>query len=114
MGRGLVMQDGKRDGTDGRRRAVLRGIVLLAAAGAATARPAAAMRPLAVEDYRAVLDEGCGATAYHRRQFDEAAARLGVALSAEQRAAILARQLCPTCGCLLAEALAMPAPALPF
>ena len=100
---------------EGRRR-VLKGLGALAAAAplAMAAGPAAAVRAVETEDYRALLDEGCGATGYHRRQLDEAAERLDIRLTAEQREAILARLLCPTCGCLLVEAMASPAPGAAF
>ena len=86
------------------RRRVLRTIGILAAggAGALVAGPAAALRVVASEDMQAVLDEGCGATAYHLRQIDEVVKSLGLSVTKEQRAQLLAGLTCPTCQCPLA------------
>ena len=97
---------------DSERRGALKAFGLLAIgsglglAGVLAARPAAAVTALASRDYGAVLDQGCGANAYHRRMLDEAAAKLGVELTEEQRTAVLATVACPTCGCPLLPAVA--------
>lgn len=98
------------------RRGALRafGALLAGATAAGMARPAAAFRVLDGKDLRAVLDEGCGATAYHRRVLEETAAALGTDLTAEQRRAALASLPCPTCGCNLVQAAALADGAAPF
>lgn len=90
------------------RRGALRafGALVAGAAAAGLARPAQAFRVLDGNDLRAVLDEGCGATAYHRRVLAETAATLGTELTPERRRAVLAAMPCPTCGCNLVQAAA--------
>ncbi|AWK88529.1 hypothetical protein DEW08_19085 [Azospirillum thermophilum] len=63
--------------------------------------PAAALQMLPTDDMRGALDQGCGATAYHRRLIDEAVRVAGAGLTAEERSALLARLSCPTCHCPL-------------
>lgn len=91
------------------RRGALRafGALIAGAAAAGLARPAAAFRVVDGNDLRAVLDEGCGSTAYHRRALADAAAGLGTDLTPEQRRMVLASLPCPTCGCNLVQAAAI-------
>ena len=93
---------------DGERRSALKTLGLLAIGSGLglAARSAAAVTARDSRDYGAVLDQGCGANAYHRRMLDEAAAKLGVELTEEQRTAVLATVACPTCGCPLLPAVA--------
>lgn len=86
------------------RRHILRALGAAIAGGAAAtlSGPAAAFRVIPADDMKGVLDEGCGATAYHRRLIDEAVQASGVTLSDEQRTALLAQLSCPTCRCPLA------------
>lgn len=80
----------------------------LAAAGsgvALAARPAQAFRVLPGDDYARVIESSCGATAEHRRLLDEASRALGVQLSDQQSASVLAQLKCPYCGCPLVATL---------
>lgn len=85
------------------RRRFLRSFGVLAIGGTAAglAGPASALQVLPTDDMKGVLDQGCGATAYHRRLIDEAVRVAGADLTAEERSALLARLSCPTCHCPL-------------
>ena len=84
----------------------------LGALGAAAARPAAAFQILPTGDYATMIENSCGASAYHRQLLEKAQARLGVTLNETQMTEALAAMRCPTCGCPLLAA-AAPAEAPP-
>ncbi|WP_035693695.1 hypothetical protein [Azospirillum halopraeferens] len=86
------------------RRTVLRLIAALAPAAAlvAVAGPAAAFREIPTDDATGLLDDACGVSAYHARLIDESLKTMGVSLTREQRAEVLAQITCPTCRCPLA------------
>jgi hypothetical protein len=63
-------------------------------------------------DYAAMIDNSCGTSPYHQQLLDQAAARLGVTLTDDQRRQALAALRCPLCGCPLA-AVASASPATP-
>ena len=86
------------------RRSLLRWLGL-GALGAAAARPAAAFQLLPAQDYAAMVETSCGATAHHRELLERAQARLGVALDRTQMSQALAALRCPTCGCPLTAAI---------
>lgn len=85
------------------RRQILRslGAGALGVATAAISSPASAFRAFSSDEMKGVLDQGCGATAYHRQIVDEAVRAAGVTLSQGERDALLARLSCPTCRCPL-------------
>ena len=72
--------------------------------GAAAARPASAFQLLPSQDYAAMVETSCGATAYHRELLEKAQTRLGVTLDRTQMSQALAALRCPTCGCPLTAA----------
>ncbi|PWC71744.1 hypothetical protein [Azospirillum sp. TSH58] len=76
-----------------RRRHILRALAAVAVGGGAAtlSGPAAAFRVIPNDDLKGVLDEGCGATAYHRRMIDEAVQAAGVSLTEEQRNTLLSQ-----------------------
>ncbi|MFC5356593.1 hypothetical protein [Azospirillum himalayense] len=85
------------------RRHILRALAAVAVGGGAAtlSGPAAAFRVIPNDDLKGVLDEGCCATAYHRRMIDEAVQAAGVSLTEEQRNTLLSQMSCPTCRCPL-------------
>lgn len=85
------------------RRHIVRGLSALSLAAVATtpSGPAAAFRLLSPGEAKGLLDEGCGATAYHRRLIDEAVRAAGLTLTDREREVLLARLSCPTCRCPL-------------
>lgn len=95
------------------RRDLLRGAVgvAVAMATAGTAAPAAAVTPVATEDYRAVLDTACGPVGEHKRLIAERAAAAGLAADDPAIGRLLRGALCPICGCaLLSDAARTDAP----
>lgn len=97
------------------RRHILRALAAVAVGGGAAtlSGPAAAFRVIPNDDLKGVLDEGCGATAYHRRMIDEAVQAADVSLTDEQRTKLLSQLSCPTCRCPL-DQIANPAAGLRF
>ncbi len=85
------------------RRSILRALGAAALGGGALALPgpAAAFHVIPEDEAGALLEGGCGATAYHQRLIDEAVRAAGVTLTDDERAALLARLACPTCSCPL-------------
>jgi len=86
------------------RRQFLFGLGALCASSVVAARPATAFQVVPTDDYADMVEHSCGVNSYHQRLLDEAAARLGVTLTKEQRAQALAALKCPFCGCPLITA----------
>ncbi|WP_207461851.1 hypothetical protein [Azospirillum sp. SYSU D00513] len=91
----------------GNRRSLLRafGGLLAAGAAASAARPAFAIQERDSSDYRAMIENACGANQEHARLAAELRDKLGLGPDDPNLRTILAAATCPNCGCALLTAL---------